>query len=42
VPDEPSEKKATDVSLRPRWMWIAFTLLALAIPLVGLWLERNR
>jgi hypothetical protein len=28
-------------ALRPRWLWIAFAVIALGIPLVGLWLEHS-
>jgi len=34
--------KPDDVNLRPRWMWIAFAVIALAIPVVGFLLERTR
>jgi len=28
------------VNLRPRWLWITFALIAIAVPAVGFWLER--
>ncbi len=28
--------------LRPRWLWVAFAILAILIPLIGFWLERRR
>jgi hypothetical protein len=33
--------KTPDVALRPRWLWIIFAVVAIAIPLLGLLLERN-
>lgn len=36
------EHRTPDVSLRPRAVWIAFVVLAIAIPLLGFWLERAR
>ena len=29
-------------SLRPRWLWICFAIVVLAIPAIGFWLEANR
>ena len=36
-----ADATATDqVALQPRWLWITFALVALAVPAVGFWLER--
>ncbi len=40
-PDPPGAAPAK-VELRPRWLWIAFTVLAIAVPLLGLVLEWKR
>jgi hypothetical protein len=29
------------ITLQPRWLWVLFALVALAIPAVGFWLERT-
>jgi hypothetical protein len=29
-------------SLRPRWLWICFAIVVLAIPAIGFWLEAKR
>jgi hypothetical protein len=37
----PDAARAPAVTLRPRWLWIIFALVTIAIPLLGLLLERN-
>jgi hypothetical protein len=39
--EPPSPPEGAFLSLRPRWLWIAFVVIALAVPLVGLLLERR-
>jgi hypothetical protein len=47
APVEPPEPPSTPrhdhaaTALRPRWLWALFAIVALAIPLVGLWLDRR-
>jgi hypothetical protein len=38
----PSGEPGPSVELRPRWVWILFALVALAIPLIGFLIERGR
>ncbi len=40
TPPDPLE--ARGAALRPRWLWIAFALIALAVPILGLLLEGLR
>jgi len=41
-PIPPAPPDSAGATLRPRWLWIAFALVALAIPVIGLALERSR
>ena len=48
VDDAPREQaikappSAREVALRPAWVWLLFAVFALAVPLIGFWLERAR
>jgi hypothetical protein len=43
-PDAPKRAVKTaqvdDVSLKPRWLWAVFLVLAIGIPIVAWWIER--
>ncbi|MEP7122048.1 MAG: hypothetical protein ABJE95_14105 [Byssovorax sp.] len=39
---EPPPPDEGFTALRPRWLWVAFAVVALIVPLIGFWLERFR